>query len=59
MRTILHIFTRPEDELRRELIAQQQAMDATTVEFVDLTSGSADYNAIVDKIFAADSVEVW
>lgn len=59
MRTILHILTRPEDELTREIIAKQRAMAEARVEVVKLTSGEPDYDALVEKIFATDSVEVW
>jgi hypothetical protein len=58
MRTILHILTRPEDELTREIIAKQRAMAETAVEVVDLVNAAPDYNGLVEKIFAADSVEV-
>lgn len=59
MRTILHILTRAEDELTRDLITQQRALPETTVEVANLATGEPDYEALVDKIFAADSVEVW
>lgn len=58
MRTILHILTRPEDELTRALIAQQRALPETKIEVVALTNGTPDYDALMEKIFAADSVEV-
>ena len=59
MRTILHILVRPEDDLTRDLIAQQQRLPGTAVEILDLTNPAPDYNAAVDAIFTADSVEVW
>ena len=59
MRTILHILTRPEDDLARELIAKQKAIPETDVHVADLTKAGPDYEALVEKIFAADSVEVW
>ena len=58
MRTILHIITRTEDELTRELIAQQRALLETEVEVADLTAAAPDYDALVEKIFTTDSVEV-
>ena len=58
MRTILHIITAVEDELTRELIAKQRALPETTVEEIDLTHDAADYDALVERIFTADSVEV-
>ena len=58
MRTILHILTRPEDELTREMIAKQRALADTKVEVVELTDAKPDYEAVIEAIFAADSVEV-
>jgi hypothetical protein len=59
MRTILHLLTRPEDELTRTVIAGQRALPETSVEKIELTSAAPDYNAVVEKIFTAASVEVW
>ena len=58
MRTILHILTRPEDELAREMIAKQRTLADTKVEIVELTDAEPDYGALIEAIFAADSVEV-
>ena len=58
MRTILHILTRPADELTRELIAKQRELPETKVEVVELTQANPDYDALVQKIFSADSIEV-
>lgn len=58
MRTILHILSHPEDALTRTIIELQRALPDTAVEVVDLTK-PADYDAVVEKIFAADSVEVF
>ena len=57
MRTVLHIFTR-EDELGFQLAEQQRALPDTKVEVVVLNNAT-DYNAVLDQIFAADSVEAW
>jgi len=57
MRTILHILTRPADEVTREIIERQQALPETRVEIADLTV-APDYDAVVEKIFSADSVSV-
>lgn len=59
MRTILHILTRPQDAFARQLIERQSQLGETTTEVVDVTAPEADYAALVDKIFAADSVQVW
>ena len=58
MRTILHILTRPQDELTGKMIAGQEALPETTLEVVDLTQAKPDYDALVDRIFAADSIQV-
>jgi hypothetical protein len=57
MRSVLHIFTR-EDELGRSIAEAQSTLPETKVEAVTL-SESADYDALLDQIFAADSIEVW
>ena len=59
MRSLLHILTRPEDELTRTVIAAQRGLSDTTVETVELTGPAPDYDAVVEKIFTADSVQVW
>jgi len=58
MRTILHIFTRPEDELTRATIECQRALPQTKVEIVSLTGDTPEYEMLVEKIFAADSIAV-
>ena len=57
MRTILHILTRPADELTRELIAGQRALPENSVEVADLAK-APDYDSLVEKIFAADNIQV-
>ena len=59
MRTILHILTRTEDSLSRELIERQRALGDINVEVVNLADLAPDYDALVERIFAADSVEVF
>jgi len=59
MRTILHVLTQPEDSLQRIVAEQQRALPESTVEVVDLSQGDPDYNSLIEKVFAADSVEVW
>lgn len=59
MRTLLHILTRPQDELAGDTIERQRAFPDTTVEVVDLANRDPDYDALVERIFAAQSVEVW
>ena len=59
MSVILHILTQSEDSLAREIITRQKDLPDCTVETVDLRSPEVDYPALLEKIFAADSVEVW
>lgn len=59
MARILHIVTRPGDSLAQEIIAQQKTNLANQVELVDLTTTKKDYRELLEKIFAADSVETW
>jgi hypothetical protein len=58
MRTILHILTKPEDDLTRTIIETQRTLTDTRIQVETLTPMS-DYGALLEKIFAADSVEVW
>ena len=57
MARILHILTKPDDSLAAEVIARQTAVN--TVEIVDLREPEPDYAALLEKIFSAESVQVW
>jgi hypothetical protein len=59
MPKILHILTRPEDSLVREILEKQRAAGAQEVDSVDLNGDTPDYHDLVRRIFAADSIEVW
>ena len=59
MPAILHILIQPEDPLVQRIISYQQQQPETKVEVVDLTQPGPDYIALLQKIFAADSVAVW
>jgi hypothetical protein len=59
MRHVLHILTRPDDPLARELLARQQSVGGIKAEAVDLTLPEPDYKGLLEKIFAADSIESW
>ena len=59
MAAILHILTKPDDALAQTIMAAQAAQPDNRVETVDLTQPHPDYAALVEKIFAADSVAVW
>lgn len=59
MTAILHILTKPDDTLAQSVIAAQTMLSDAVVETVDLTQPTPDYDALVEKIFRANSVEVW
>ncbi len=59
MRTVLHIITRPDDALAREMIARQKGNPNYQVRVTDLTPPAPNYDALLREIFAADSVAVW
>ena len=59
MRTILHILTKPDDELAAKVIARQKTQSENQVEVVDLTVATPDYRELLQKIYQADSVQTW
>lgn len=58
MRRILHIRTQLADTLVNDIV-KRQAEPETIIATIDLTAGGADYDALLDRIFEADSVQVW
>ena len=59
MRTILHIQTRREDSVAAEIIGLQKTEPALEIWVESLTDPNPDYDELVRKIFAADTVCVW
>ena len=59
MRQLLHIVTKPNDNLARKMLENEQSLPDTKVDVVDLTQRNPDYNQLVEKIFSADSIHVW
>ncbi len=59
MRKILHVLTRENDSVACELISRQRAQPDCELETVDLTTGQPDYEDLLQRVFAADSVAVW
>lgn len=59
MPAILHIVTKPGDDLAREIVRQQRTDPKNQLEVTDLTQPSPDYRALLEKVFASDSVQVW
>lgn len=59
MAKILHLLTRPDDDLAKTIGRIQQGDPSNEVEVVDLSAGEPDYAGLVEKVFAADSIETW
>lgn len=59
MQTLLHILTQTDDALAYEIIAKQKSNPENKIEVVNLTQAETDYKNLLEKIFAADSVQVW
>jgi hypothetical protein len=59
MRKLLHILTKENDSLGTEIIAHQRQHEEFHVEVIDLSQPQPDYAAILEKVFDADSVQVW
>jgi hypothetical protein len=59
MRLLLHILTRPDDGLAREIITRQQSGGENKTIVVDLTKPQPDYKQLLENIFAAESVQIW
>jgi hypothetical protein len=59
MRHTLHIVTKPDDALAREMIERQQSLPDHKIKTIDLSKPSPDYTVVIKEIFAADSIQVW
>ncbi|MSU35049.1 MAG: hypothetical protein EXS36_08030 [Pedosphaera sp.] len=59
MPVLLHILNRPADTLVEEILAAQRDDPLNTVVVIDLTQPDADFDRLVDQVFAADSVASW
>ena len=59
MRRVLFLLSDREDPLAAELLARQARLPDCQVEAVDLSAPAVDYEALLEKIFAADSVQSW
>jgi len=59
MKTQLHIVTRPLEASQVELLEALRREPDVEVRVVDLTASGPDYRALVEAIFAADSVVTW
>lgn len=59
MRRLLHIVTKSDEPLATEIIQCHRQQPDWEVTVVDLTQREPDYEALLERIFAADSVQVW
>jgi hypothetical protein len=59
MHRVLLIVTQNADGLTQEILAQEQAQPDRAMEIFDLTVAEPDYAALLEKVFAADAVQVW
>jgi hypothetical protein len=59
VRHVLVILTRPADALGEKVLELQQSIPDTSVETIDLTVDAPDYARLLDRMFEADSVQVW
>ncbi len=56
---VLHILTTPDDSLSKQIAIIQSELGGQEVKIMDLTESTTDYQALLEAIFAADSVAVW
>jgi hypothetical protein len=59
MRTILHIFDSQARPFDAAIVQEQAKLPDCALEFFDLNQPTPDYDALLDKIFSADCVDVW
>ena len=59
MSRLLHILTTPDDALAKAMIDRHRESPGREVRLVDLTKSEPDYLALLEEIFAADSIQVW
>jgi hypothetical protein len=59
MRKILLIITKSLEPLDEAVIAHECHLPGCEVKSVDLTAAEPDYRALIQEIFAADSIQVW
>ena len=55
----LHILTSPPDEYVQRLLESLRRDPGLRVETADLNVDAPDYDALVESIFAADSIATW
>ena len=59
MPRLLHILTRPADDLSTHCIECQRQDPSNEVVVVDLTCGEPNYAELVRQVFESDSIATW
>ena len=59
MKTALHLLSKRENDLGKQVIDLQRAEPDCHVEVADLQKSKVDYRELLEKIFTADSVHIW
>jgi hypothetical protein len=59
MRHLLEILTRADDPVARAVVEEAMKLPDCRVEVVDLVEAGANYEALLERIFEADSAHVW
>jgi len=59
MRTVLHIKSDTTDPRAESVINRHLQQESLVVVVMDLNTERPDYEALLDRIFEADSVAVW
>jgi len=59
MRSVLHIFDSQEAPFDAEVVREETKLADCSVMLFDLNEKKPDYDALLNKIFSADCVEVW
>lgn len=59
MRSVLFILASEDQSLPRELARRRPEQEKHRLAIFDLTAPGPDYEELLKRIFAADSIEVW
>jgi hypothetical protein len=59
MRTILHIFDSQARAYDAAVLQEQTKLPDCSIELFDLNQPAPDYDALLEKIFSADCIDVW
>ena len=59
MPRVLFLLTNKDEPLAAEMLRRQAQEPDCQLDVVDLTAPEVDYDALLEKIFNADSVQSW